>query len=184
MYIYRQQHLSALCKMTSTITPEKSAQRSEEFSPSTVVAPTPTSCTASVPFLEEENQQDDDPIVIFAWINGNADEFLRRWEMRNAQVNQLNPSFYRPASLLQLYALLLEEFSRDIEGANVVGPACIQCVSSIAYGYVVGRMKDFESQPWVSTVVGGQLPGSAKLANLFVTASMHKFKPVKLGNLF
>lgn len=162
--------------------PEKTPRApSDELSPQTVVAPTPTSFTEPVSqFLEEEDEEDDMPTIIFDWEHDNAAVFLQRWETRNTQVSQLNPSFERPASLQHLYGLLLKEFARDIDGTSVIGNAVIQCASSIAACFVTGRMKVFELQPWVSTIIDGELPGSAKLANLFVTTTLHKSKPVKL----
>eukprot|EP00171_Calliarthron_tuberculosum_P005095 IDg5095t1 len=171
--------------MTETSTPEKAVIACcEELSPATVVASPLTSYTApvSLPCLEEGDEQDGDPILIFEWIDDNADVFLQRWETRNEQVSEHNPSFNRPASLLDLYGLLLDEFAHDIDidSANVVGKACIQCSSTIAYEHVTNRMGLFELRPWVTTLIGGNLPGSGKLSNLFVTTTVHKLKPVKL----
>ena len=96
--------------MTTSTTPEnKSEAPSDELSPQTLMVPTPTSYTEHVPkFLEEEDEENDMPMLIFAWIDNNAVIFLQRWEAGNEQVSQLYPSFNRPKSLLDLYALLLE----------------------------------------------------------------------------
>ena len=62
---------------------------------------------------------------------------------------------------------------------------CIQCTSAIAYGDVTNRMGLFELQPWVNTIIEGELPGCGKLANLFVNISVHKLTPHMLqGKLF
>ena len=119
-------------------------------------------------------------MLIFDWIDNNADIFLQQQEARNERVSQLIPSFNRPTSLLDFYGLLLEQLTRDIDGASVIGKACIQCASIIAYGHVTNRMGAFEFQPRVTTVIAGALPGCGKLANLFVTTTIHKSKPLKL----
>ena len=147
--------------------------------------PTPTSHTETVPEFPEEEVEDDMPVVVFDWIDNNAEVFLQRWEARNEQVSQLQPAFNRPGSLLDLYGLLLAELTRDIDGASAIGKACIHCASSIAYGDVMNRMVVFEFQPWVTSIIAGELPGCGKLANLFITTTEHKSKPHKLqGKLF
>lgn len=179
--------LRTCCEMTeNTATPEKTLKtRREEPSPKTVVESTSTPCTAPLPFLEEGDERDDDPILIFQWLHDNATEFLQRWEAREVQVNQQNPLFNRPACLPRLYALLMNEFVRDIDGAKALSEGCIQCTSSVAFGSLTSRMVWFESLPWVKTVIGGELPRSRKLADLTVITTVNPSRPYKLdGELF
>ena len=88
-------------------------------------------------------------------------------------------------SVQHLYGILLEEINRDIDGTSVIGNACTQCDSDVAYGFVVAQMNALELQPWVSTIISGMLPTSGKLANLSLTTTAHESEPVKLEcNLF
>ena len=168
--------------MTISTTPENSSEAicGDSTLPQTVVMPALTSHTEPVPKFPEEEVEDDMPMLVFDWIDNNANIFLQRWEARNEPVSQLQPSF-------NLYGLLLTELTRDIDVASEIGKGCIQCASNIAYGNVTNRMGVFEFQPWVTTIIAGKLPGCGKLANLFVKTSVHKStgKPLKVhGELF
>ncbi len=95
--------------MTEPTTQEKISEAlTEELSPQTVVG-------------EDEDEQDDMPLIYFDWADENAVMFLEPWETRNRLLSELNPSFNRPATVQHLYSLLLKEFARDIEGARVIG---------------------------------------------------------------
>ena len=133
----------------------------------------------------EEVEEVDMMVVVFDWKDDNASAFLKRWEVREEEVGLLNPSFSRPLSLLCLYKLLLEEFCRDIDGANRIGSACIHCATNLAYGGVTNRMGLFEMRPWVTTIIGGELPACGKLADIYLTSTVHKMKYNKFhGRLF
>ncbi len=134
---------------------------------------------------DENDDDDDDPLLIFDWDDANAQGFLQRWEARDALLGELDTPFKRPTSLVHLYARLLEPFAYDVEGAKVIGHACIQCDSAISFALVANQMGLFEYQPWSNTIVGERLPRIGRLAKLYVTTSAHKCKPLKFaGKLF
>ncbi len=165
----------------TTAAPEKTLQvRKEESLPTTVVESTPTPCTVPLDFVEEKDERDEDPILIFQWLHDNATVFRQNWEIREQQVNQQKPLFNRPASLQQLYALLLNEFVRSIDDAKVLSDGCIQCTNSAAFGLLTSRMSTFESLPWVKTIIEGGLPGSGKLADLTIITTVDKSKSYTL----
>ncbi len=157
----------------------------EELSPKTAAVHIPTLASAPVSQYREEEEEEEDipddmPMIYFKWEDETLAVFFERWAAKKSQIRGLNPALKLPTSVQNLYFVLLEEFERDIEGASIVGKACIQCVSSFAYGFVHSRMTTFELQPWVKTSNGRDLPESAKLAILFMSATVHKMKPLKL----
>lgn len=165
----------------SITTLEKSSEApSNELSPQTIVTPTPASFTEPVPQFLEEDEEDDMSRIIFDWKHDNATAFIQRGKMSNTQANELNNSFELPASLQNLYGLLLKEFADDIYGTSVLINTVIQCAPSNAAVLVTARMQAIELWPWVSPIIDGELPESAKFANLFVATTVHKSKPVKL----
>ena len=125
------------------------------------------------------------PILLFDWIESNAESFLQRWEAKKEKLGDLYPSIEHPKDLPHFTRLLLEEFTRDIDGANVMGHSIIHCDSYTASHQVTNRMGLFESQPWVITVMEGELHECGKLADLFVTVNVDETEPLKLlGKLF
>ena len=134
---------------------------------------------------DAEDIPDDDPIVLFEWIDKHIEISLNRWKTLEENRVVQNPSFERPQSVAAFRQRILELFSDGIASATLGrGGGLIQCANSVPFAVVVWRMARFESHEWVRAILG-QDGLAGKLAHISILTSAHDIQYPQLdGTLF